>query len=76
MTRPTVTHLRAMLDEARREKATRERVYPKWIREGKIKEDEAHKRIDLMDDISQHLQRAIDFEECTERILEGWPEGV
>ena len=68
--------LRDLLIEAKREKATRERVYPKWVREGKMKEEVAHHRIDCMDDICQVLAKAIELEECTDRILEGWPIGI
>ena len=47
--------------EARREMLTRERVYPRWIADKKIKADEAARRIAIMTEI------ATDYDELAKK---------
>jgi hypothetical protein len=46
-----------MLEEIRREIETRERVYPRWINEGKIKREDAEHRYMCMKSIEDFLQK-------------------
>lgn len=46
-----------MLDEVRREIETRERVYPRWIAEGKIKREDAEHRYMCMKSIEDFLKK-------------------
>ena len=46
-----------LIKEAKREAAVRRRVFPDWIRKGKIRKDEADRRIIAMEKIAQELTR-------------------
>ncbi len=49
--------MKELIEEARRELAMRRRFYPKWVRAGRIKQQDADRRIDLMEAIVRRLTR-------------------
>ncbi len=49
--------VKELIEEARRELAMRRRFYPKWVRAGRIKQQDADRRIDLMEAIVRRLTR-------------------
>lgn len=51
--------LTAQLVEAQRELGVRRRVFPKWIQDGYLREDQAAKRIALMEAIVATLEAAV-----------------
>lgn len=52
-----MTSLAAQIDEARRELALRERVYPRYVRDGRMTEAQRIRRIETMRDILATLER-------------------
>lgn len=55
MSRPTTT-LRQQVEELEREVATRRRVYPGWVRKGKITPGAAGHRLRCLDDLIAYLR--------------------
>jgi hypothetical protein len=49
--------VRELIDEAQRELDLRRRFYPKWVRAGRIKQDDAARRLELMEAIVGRLTR-------------------
>jgi hypothetical protein len=49
--------IEAQITEARRELRMREKVYPGWVRQGKISEDDALLRMAVMEEIIRTLER-------------------
>ncbi len=49
--------VKELIIEAQRELDMRRRLYPKWVRAGKIKDRDAQRRIDLMQGIVRRLTR-------------------
>ena len=47
------------IDELKRELSMREKVYPKWIQEGKIKRDSAEKKKGLIKSTIARLEREL-----------------
>ena len=47
--------IEAQIIEVRRELAIRENLYPNWIRQGKLKADEAVRRIEVMAEVLRTL---------------------
>lgn len=58
--------LKEMIDEARREVSLRYAVYSKRVKAGKMREEEADKRIKLMSLIQKTLQDILDQQEKQE----------
>ncbi len=49
--------VKELIIEAQRELDMRRRLYPKWVRAGKIRDRDAQRRIDLMQGIVRRLTR-------------------
>ena len=61
-----------MLAEARRELAMRQRLYPRWVEEGRMKPHQAERQIAVMQAIAEELQEremaaAMSRRRCYER---------
>jgi hypothetical protein len=61
MTRLSEERLERALKELLREKALRVRLYPQWIKDGKLGEAEARERMEALDDAIQVLQDALKY---------------
>ena len=55
--------------EARRELALRNRFYPRWVVEGKMKGHDADRCIALMEAIAERLAAEAEVEDAKERLL-------
>lgn len=50
-----------MIEEANRELKMRERLYPRWIAEGRLREETAHRQMEAMKSILSTLQNLQQF---------------
>lgn len=55
--------------EARRELAMRERLYPGWVEAGRMKIDDAERRIAMMEAIAEILGAETEAEQAEERLI-------
>ena len=55
-------NVRELVDEAQREAFMRRRVYPNQVRAGRMSQDDASRRIDLMEAIASRLTRTAGVE--------------
>jgi hypothetical protein len=49
--------IRELIEEAQRELMLRRRLYPKWVRAGRLKQSDASRRLELMEAIVARLTR-------------------
>jgi hypothetical protein len=56
MTKLSEERLERALKELLREKALRVRLYPQWVKEGKLDEAEANERMEALDDAIQVIK--------------------
>ena len=54
---------------ARREAAMRERVYPRWVEAGRMKQETADREKAMMGAIAAHFERLAEEDEGKERLL-------
>jgi hypothetical protein len=59
-----------MLAAAKREWIMRQRVYPRWVQEGRMKEDQAQHEIDCMECIVHLLIKCQLLQEVSEDMIE------
>jgi hypothetical protein len=54
-----VKRLKAALAELEREKSLRQRVYPAWVREGRLTEKQARERIALLEYVIEFVREQL-----------------
>lgn len=60
---------RELADCAEREVKQRRRVYPRWVADGRMKQDFADRQIGMMEAIAAHFGAKADHEEAKGRLL-------
>jgi hypothetical protein len=67
--RPSTPALKDALVELKREQRQRERVFPRWVAEGRLKQDDADWRMACLDKAIDEISERIEAAETTGRLL-------
>lgn len=59
--------LTEMAKECRREAGLRRHVYPRWVAQGRMKQDAADRQIAIMDEMAEHFAECARLEAATEQ---------